>query len=372
MKKLLYFFLPALVLLSCVEQYAVPVRVEQSQLVIDGGITTAPPPYNIKLTYSGVFDYANVIPPTSVESRAKITVSDDKGQSTSFQYLGLGNYQSQNAQFRGQTGRSYTVKIELPDGRTFQSKPELMPKPVVIKKVYGEFVPNLFVRTDINQISFSSNYSITERYPAEPDGPTGYRIYLDTDDPAGETNYYRWAGSSVTRRQTTGYNCGFFTICDNTCFLPTDFLDLNMLSDQLVDGNSIKKKPLFLVPVFVTGRMYIEVSQLNYTREAYQFWKRYQDQLNRTGSILDPLPAAIEGNIYNVANPNQLALGYFSAAANFKKRLTIDVAEPLELPRGLFELRRGGCARDVYPTKNPYPTGEWPTSPTWVLDDPNK
>ena len=118
--------------------------------------------------------------------------------------------------------------------------------------------------------------------------------------------------------------------------------------------------------------MYVEVSQLNYTREAYQFWKRYQDQLNRTGSILDPLPAAIEGNIYNVANPNELALGYFSAAANFKKRLTIDVVEPLELPRGLFELRRGGCARDVYPTKNPYPTGEWPTSPTWATDDPNK
>jgi hypothetical protein len=372
MKKIFYFVLPALILLSCVEQYSVPIRAEQAQLVVDGGISTTAPPYKIKLTYSGVFDYANTIPADLVESKAIVTATDDKGQSTTFKYLGLGNYQSQNMQFRGQVGRTYSVKIVLPDGRTFQSKPETVPNVVPIKKVYGEFVPNLFVRTENKQISFGSNYSITEKYPAEPDGPTGYRIYLDTDDPAGQTNYYRWVGTSVTRRQTTGYDCGMFTICDNTCFLPADHLDLNILSDQLIDGNSLKKKPLFLVPVFATGILYIEVNQLNYTREAFLFWKSYQEQLTRTGSILDPLPAPIQGNVYNVANPNELALGYFSATASYKKRLNIVVVEPSELPRGLFNLRRGGCARDVYPTKNPYPTGDWPTSPTWVTDDPNK
>jgi hypothetical protein len=106
------------------------------------------------------------------------------------------------------------------------------------------------------------------------------------------------------------------------------------------------------------------------TREAYQFWKRYQEQLERTGTILDPLPSPIEGNVYNVNNPSDLALGYFAASGIFKKRTIIPV-QALEnnlLPKGVT--RRRGLCTSVYSAQGAYDVGEWPT-PNWSTESLN-
>ncbi len=364
MKKILYFLIPTLLFLSCIEKYDVPLRSETPKLVIEGSINTGLPPYQIKLSYSGVFEYATLLPNDAVINSAKVLLSDNQGNSTNFRYLGKGIYQSTNLKFRGKAGLTYSLNIVLPNGRVFVSKPEKMPSIVPVQKAYGEYIVNYFTRQE------SAGY--IGYYPAEPDGPTGYRIFIDTKDPAGEKNYYRWTGNSITRRFTKGTSCGFFTLCDQTCFVPTNYEQLNILSDQLFDGNQIIKKPLFLTSVFVTGRMYIEVNQWNYTREAYQFWQRYQEQTTATGSILDPLPAAIEGNVYNQDKPSELALGYFSAASLFKKRLTIDVTDPYQLPRGNVFPREGGCASEVYLKRGAYAVDNWPSPLDWATEDPNK
>jgi hypothetical protein len=144
-------------------------------------------------------------------------------------------------------------------------------------------------------------------------------------------------------------------------------LGINLFSDQLSDGQTIKKRPIVVCPIFASGNMYIEISQLSLSRECYQFWKRYEEQLSRTGSILDPLPSPIEGNIYNIDRPSELALGYFSATGLFRQRTII----PIQLldfelfPRGVTP-RRGTCL-EVYQGQGAYDIGEWPT-PNWSTE----
>ena len=53
------------------------------------------------------------------------------------------------------------------------------------------------------------------------------------------------------------------------------------------------------------------------------FLAKVDEQTSRTGSIFDPLPASLEGNIYNINQPNELALGYFGASAVSYKRIVI-------------------------------------------------
>ena len=267
--------------------------------------------------------------------------------------------------------------ITLPDGRKYASIPEKMPTPVPIQSIYGEFKKKELQQNEFYNIPFYDG-GIPPRYPefgainyvAEPDGPSGFQIYVDSQDPANENNFYRWTASSVTRRETTG-RCGPFCNCtcivDETCFMPRQHIDLNITTDALINGNLIKRRPIFYSPVFATGNIYIEIDQIAMTREAYQFWKRYQEQLNRTGTILDPLPAPIEGNIYNVDNPSDLALGYFAASGVFKKRTIIPV-QALDdelLPRGVTR-RRGTCL-EVYGRLGAYAVGEWPT-PNWSTE----
>jgi hypothetical protein len=107
----------------------------------------------------------------------------------------------------------------------------------------------------------------------------------------------------------------------------------------------------------------VEVSQYSLTREAYRFWERYEEQRIRTGSILDPLPEPIEGNVYNVNDQNDIALGYFSASSVTTKRIKTDFfAVPLERVL-LFEYlftREGHCETSWPGSEyNPFKGDSW-------------
>jgi hypothetical protein len=110
--------------------------------------------------------------------------------------------------------------IKLPNGQQYASFPEKMPNPVAVENIYGEFKKKELEQTEYFDIIEFDPF-IPPRYPtfgivsyaAEPNGPSGYQVFLDTKDPANETNYYRWTAQSVTRRETTG-RCGPFCRCN--------------------------------------------------------------------------------------------------------------------------------------------------------------
>jgi hypothetical protein len=124
---------------------------------------------------------------------------------------------------------------------------------------------------------------------------------------------------------------------------------VNVLADQLVNGNRIRSQPVFFAPYYARGQLFVEIRQLSLSREAYQFWQRFAEQQNRTGSIFDPLPATIAGNITNADDENDQALGFFGASAISRKRITI-AADTLQLfPSYYGEFIREGDCRAAYP-----------------------
>ena len=57
------------------------------------------------------------------------------------------------------------------------------------------------------------------------------------------------------------------------------------------------------------------VTQQTITAEAFDYWSRIDLVSNQLGSLLDPPPASVRGNIYNIDDPNEIILGYFGAIA---------------------------------------------------------
>jgi hypothetical protein len=312
---------------SCVEEVKLPVRSETPQLVVEGMITNERRPYTVKLTYSGPFQTRERSPELYVND-AIVTISDDLGKTVGLSAIGQGIYQTNDTSYVGVVGRSYTLTLEMPEGKKYVSQPEKMMPVALIDSLTFEFYDN--------------NVNATNKL-------NGYKVYVDTQDPAQTGNYYRWVGYGYSRVHSTGIPCslGSPNICNDYCWQPNSNYDVHILSDAAVNGNRIRKQYVYYSPIFTTGPHLVEVSQLSMTREAYQFWRLYQEQQTRVGSILDPLPAPIIGNVANADDPNELALGYFGASAIARKRMTIRDLDPKHINKILitteYLLRQGDC-----------------------------
>ena len=326
---------------SCIRNISVPIRTVPPILVVEGWITTDPPPYSIKLSYSAMFTNTYQAGLDSAEqfiTDAKVTIEDDLGDSTSCLWSSNGTYLSTDSSFTGNIGRTYTLKIYLSNGNTYVSKPEKITPVAPIDNI---------------SLTYDSSYIVNIR-------PTQIIVGINTHDPAGAQNYYRWTASGYIPRKSWGFQCQYpYPPCGDpyscSCFaLCEQYLEenqINVLSDQFIDGREILDQPVFYSPVYWFGDHYLEIKQYSISQEAYLFWEQYLAQTNRTGSILDPLPAPLNGNIYNQADSNSIALGLFSASAVYTKKVIII---PLFLQTYLLESIAGyydksGDCQSVYP-----------------------
>lgn len=312
---------------SCIDEINLPIRNEERKLVVEGLITNEKPPYSVRLTYTGTFKAGRVAPASLAVSGARVSIADDGGNLVILKPVlpEPGVYRTSDTTFIGQVGRSYTLTIVMPEGKTFKSKAELLQPVPVIEKLTAAFKEV----TDYSK-------------------PSGYQVFADTKDPAGFRNYYRWTAYGYSRRVSAGRPRGGILCCYN-CWVPTYNNTINIFTDDQINGNWIKEKEVFFAPYYAQGQLFVEVSQYSLSQPAYQFWKLYQEQQTRAGSIFDPLPAPIAGNIANVENESDLALGYFAASAVARKRMLISADTLILFPDYYKEFIKPGDCRLAYP-----------------------
>ncbi len=309
MKKYLLLPLTAFIfLLSCIEQVEQPYRNEEPILVVEGGITNETPPYTLKLSYSGKFLAGNTISSNLAVNGARVTVISDKGDSVKFeQNLYQAALYQTDLSYQGQAGRSYSLRIEMPDGKIYKTAPQLMKPVPAITNVSADKIDD-FVR-----------------------------FYLDTSDPENSTDYYQWKGYSISFKITEAVTVASFSSssisnalnsgCHSYCWAYNNLDVANVFADTYINGKSIKKRLVLYSPIekdAINSQHFAEIKQLSISREAYVFWQQYEEQRTRTGSIFDPLPATIIGNVVNAANDKDFALGFFEVSAVSTKRFLAD------------------------------------------------
>jgi hypothetical protein len=286
---------------SCIDRIDLPIRNEKPVLVVEGQITNEAPPYLVRLTYSSPFRYTGELPAEALARNAQIRLSDDTGRSTQFREVPgrASYYQTTDSTFVGQPGRSYSLSITLADGKRYVSQPELLQAVPPIDTIY----------TDVARLNLNKD-------------PFRYLVYVDAQDPAQTENYYRWTATTYSVRLSTGVPCALGTsaLCYDKCWIPVYHRSLNIFSDQGTDGNLIKKRLVAQAPIYAIGPQALEIKQYSLSRHAYQFLRAFQEQQSRVGSIFDPLPTSIIGNIVNAKDEKEHALGYFSASAVTIKR----------------------------------------------------
>ncbi|GAB3328069.1 hypothetical protein GCM10027299_29670 [Larkinella ripae] len=295
-----------LVLGSCVDPVELPIRQTERRLVVDGLITDEAPPYIIKLTYSGNLNRSLLIPDELAINGARATVEDNLGnQATLVQDpLNPAFYWMRDARLQGVPGRAYTLRVQLPDGRRYVSRPEVLAPVPAIEKLYAEYRVS-----DPNLLAFNS-----------------FLIRIDARDPPESGNFYRWQALSYMPIWSGNDPQGYYHPSQSAgegSYAPFYGPLTNVLSDQLINGNRLTGQLVLTAPLVALGTQYVEVRQFSLSRAAYQYWVLYQEQLSRTGTIFDPQPASIEGNVRAEADTSQLALGFFGASAVSRQRMII-------------------------------------------------
>ncbi len=298
--RIIFFLIITIVCFGCVKQVKLDYRTPEKTLVVEGLLLTDSTPCKVSLSYSGLFN-ENGGQLKNPITDARVILFDNMNDSLQLTGDNAGNYTDVNNEFRASTGHSYFIKIYLLDGSVYASIPEK------IAPATQNF--------ELDTIGVNDAPGLPELYGAD--------VKINIQDPADQTNYYRWTTIDYLPRKATGIPCGFGPPCNQYCYQLFNDSTVRVLSDKNVNGSLIKDESVLISPYYYYGKHFIEIKQLSLTREAYQFWQLYQQQTTRTGTIEDPLPSALNGNIYNINDTTQLALGYFEASDVYSKKYTL-------------------------------------------------
>jgi len=162
-------------------------------------------------------------------------------------------------------------------------------------------------------------------------------IYVNAHDPNDSSKYYWWDYTETWEYHSsllTAYGVDANGIIYG---LPVDSLlqvcYTNHVSTDLLLGTSgslsrdvISMQPLLTIPN-KDSRLYyrysILVDQYALTGAAYNYWQTIKTNSQQLGTLFDPQPSQLTGNIRSLKNPAEPVVGYASAAIRQQKRIFI-------------------------------------------------
>jgi hypothetical protein len=289
-------------LAGCVESYVPDVlNAPTSYLVVDGsingnGVT------RIKLSRT-IGTTATTVPPT--ERGARLFIIDNTGQRYALTEKTSGSYQSDSLLL--DATRQYQLRITTANNVAYQS--DLNP---------------LKVTPPIDDLNFTT------------DG-TQVQVRLSTHDATGQSRYYRWnfvetwlfhaAFESmlkydrqlkrIVKRDTSIYTCWR---TERPSFI-RQASSAQLSQDALLNAIVL---PLSGRTERLQIRYSVLVSQYAETAEEFAYYELLRKNTEAVGTVNDPLPTQLTGNVHRVDNANEPVLGFVGTHTTQTRRLFID------------------------------------------------
>ena len=324
------FLLIGVSLSGCVDEIDFDIEREGGKLVVSGGIYDHDGPFTVKLALTN-----EVITVPMPVSGAEVTLIDDRDNR--FRYLGEepGIYTLPSGTVDARRGDSFHIEIALPNGRVYRSIPETIPMLNGVPETILEpgFIQEPSVSGRLMDIPAISVYANT-RVP-EQSGP----LFLKWD----VKSVYAFRENEPTHPLAPPANTCYITRKTDTQainLIRTDELASNFIENQRLVTKRIIREQYYIRHVFV-----VTVSSISERR--YFYWKNVDEMINQTGTIFDAPPATVKGNIVNVNDENDFALGYFEAAAQNSSHDFVTRADlPVFIPNPCSGAGRGPAECD--------------------------
>jgi hypothetical protein len=359
MKHLFYATLLFLAISSCISPYDFSLEDNPEFLLIEGKIYQYDSCF-VKVAYTNqkYNDPVNVPIPD-----AKVFLLENGKTIIPFVYeKSSEKYKPQNLFFRGCENCIYKLNIILPNGKEYESTTDTIKIPDAYEKisdnfnatkrkfeVFGELKPK--GREARYYQTYFVNYKRAtycadckggvNAYEVQPNLPCPGRY--KSCKPKGSPEYSEYYGDiaftfpcDIARNES--YNCWNFKRQRY----------YSIFSDEILPIGSPRIQRFFEVPLSAYDRYYIEVYQNHLTADAYKFLKSLEENGQRNGTLVDPVPPIIFGNLYLKGDENQRTLGYFQVSGQRKYGYAVERGRiqgenllPVDLDLEYYSIRDG-------------------------------
>ena len=308
-----------ILLLGCKEKYNLPFTTpETGYLVVEGVIDKGPGETVIDLSHTNQFGT------TGRQSETGASVQVEGEDNTAF---GLSETVA---------GR-YTAALSLSSNQQYR----LRIKTTAGKEYLSDFAP---VKTvpPIDSISWVK----------EPDG---VQLNINAHDDQSQTRYYLWDWQEtweyhspyysvlkfVTTAGPSGSTIAGIAYIDPISHAPdtsiykcwqSDASNLLTIASTAKLTRDVVFVPLLKIPagdIKISVLYSIKLRQFALTKEGYEFLEKMKKNTEQNGSIFDPQPSELKGNIHCITDPSEPVIGYVNISTMAEKRLFIRSSEVL-------------------------------------------
>jgi hypothetical protein len=320
------------IVLACLDPYAPPVQHDLRLLVVDGFLDSRQGLARAKLSRTLPIDKDTPYP---AESGASVVVEDDDGVRFTLAEVSAGLYEAERNDL--QAGKGYRLLISTSFGDSFESDFVVLKESPILESV--TWVP----------------------------GENGVAIQVDSSDPLGTTRYYQWLYTEtweydadresqwVIKNGRSVYRTAEERI--HICYSTQQSTKVLIATTEDQSGDVINNFELTYIPAGSKKlcRTYsILVQQRALDEEAFNYWSQIQNTTENLGSLFDPLPSRVAGNLHSTEPAGPTVLGYFSGGGVQEKRIYIRFNE---LPEHLRFVKRRACVTDTIRSLENYPDG---------------
>lgn len=314
------FLLTTSICFGCVEPYPLPPIESESQiLIVDGFLDASANEASVLLTRAvNLNDTSSATP----ELNAIVTLLDLSGNKQPLNEVGNGRYRSQVSVNRDGL---YQLEINMKGER-----------------YYSEFVPVLSSPA-IDSVNWRSE-------------PSGLSVHVSTHDPSGNSRFYMWKYYETWEYRAAFQSSFIYTNGGYTYRLPDQDIyhcwrdrassEILIGSTNQLNQDIVSDLRLLYIPdksEKTLQKYSVLVQQTAITQDAYDFWQQLKKNTESLGTLFDPQPSQISGNL--ISQDGEPVIGYFSASTTSSKRLTFELND---LPREhRFIADPGLCEEDT-------------------------
>ncbi|UOQ52070.1 DUF4249 domain-containing protein [Hymenobacter cellulosivorans] len=162
----------------------------------------------------------------------------------------------------------------------------------------------------------------------------GVRVLVSTHDATNQTQYYRWdmnetwEFTSAFRSYLEYVNGGLRYRTENTfrCWTSQPSTFIRLATTTKLSQDVVADNPLLTLPSTTTKLRFkysVLVKQYAQTVEEFAYWELIRKNTENIGTLFDPLPSQLTGNIHCVTDPTEVVLGYIGAYSVQEKRIFI-------------------------------------------------
>ena len=331
---------------ACLDRINIDIgTVALNTIVINGSITNDPGPYQVVLSLA--FDIESKESLRNPVTAKRVVISDDTGTSEELTETSKGIYVTKPDGIQGTVGRTYMLRVELPDGRIYESKADTLLESGNIDSLYAVFTEEKALSNNATEYGFDVKFN-----PSISSEENNHLMWKFTGTFKSDTNPEFKDDEPCGVITCQGCNrCNYVPLCSGlrnvspfpgitravfvrvgpceccTCWY-NFFNSQPLLSDdQFAQGGQLRTQTAVHIPLDAwtfQHRVHAKVTQFTLSRQAFDFWRAVKDQKTAINSLFQPVTGKVKGNILQISGPPVGVEGLFFAAGVASKSIFID------------------------------------------------